>query len=123
MIFTLIFFIYCENETKIKKAEREKAENEYFEWWSTNPNPEILVLLSFKYDIEINKLEKILREYIKSEYNPDILRFETKEELEGIKDDIQDVIIKLSSEYDISKEFLSSLIIKYLELDVITLDY
>jgi len=122
LILVLILCVSCQ-----KKIDQEKEDliKQIYESMGESPNPdaEKVILLSFKYNLEENKVEKILDEYL-SKYDEGYLSI--KEAFEGkmsskrknkTKDNIQNTIIELSSKYDISKDIFASLIIDYIIWD------
>ncbi|HEB36956.1 hypothetical protein LCGC14_1408020 [marine sediment metagenome] len=123
-IFILLLILCVSCQEKIDQ-EKEDLIKQIYESMGESPNPdaEKVILLSFKYNLEENKVEKILDEYL-SKYDEGYLSI--KEAFEGkmsskrenkTKYNIQHTIIELSSKYDISKDVLVSLIIDYIIWD------
>ena len=115
----ILFFCFC-GQGEVTKSERKEF-TDYTEKLMT-PDGESMILLSFKYDIETNKLEAILKEYNKRTSNLYAMIHEEKDvelnsESKKNRENVKNTILELSSKYDIPKEILSSLIIDYIILN------
>ena len=104
----------------VKKAEKEKADKSSYDALMADirkPDVEKVALLSIKYSIEANKLEKLLEAY---EGNPfsgkldldDLMKEWERPYLERINDYIEK-IIKISNDFGLPKEIVAKIIIEY----------
>jgi len=116
LIFVVMFFS-CSQYKKVDKQERDELIEGLIK-----PDGQSIILVSIKYDFEIDKLERIFEEYIKK--TSDAYAIITQEEgynfinqKKRSMENVKKTIIELSSKYRISKELLVNLIIDYRKIN------
>ncbi len=101
-----------ELKRKQKKELLDKEEEEFKEEiarWKTEWNKDKIALLSLKYSIPEETIQKLLQDYIKKQNEGPLLELEEKIPSNYYKAEIE----KLSTKYNIPKEKLASMIIDF----------